>query len=473
MPDGVTREIKEAIKRGFTDSQQAITRHTTEIVGQELGSAFEDVKKITGAAFSPFKSAFASLTGRDKDTPKVDKERNNLLQEMVDYFHEQEKARGRMFDPKEKKSPWYAILIGVGALVGAIAGQILLPFTLLFQALMKIKPIARAIDSIGDFFKNIIRLAKIRLLRSERIVGFFLKVTNWFKKIIGPFRNIFVFAERFGFGTLFSAFKTGFKFLAWPLQILLSAIDFIKGFIAAEGTLLDRIKGGMWGVIEGFVDLPVKLFGWLADWVLRQFGIEIEGGVGPKIMQGLRFIFDLLFKFYYVTIPNLIKEWIGKSIGFIGDRLSQLGGFEFFKDTFDKAKAVFKTIIDSYVNLFWSVIDFFKGIIMKLPDWIPGAETLKETLGELEGPSPSKEIEEMAKDKQRVAATAAVRRATMDEEQERKNEEMRKELKRASDVQIKTATALTGVTTTERRAEPEQIPDQTDNYLVGAALLGS
>ena len=59
--------------------------------------------------------------------------------------------------------------------------------------------------------------------------------------------------------------KLGFKVFGWPLTILLGVIDFIRGFVSTEGTMAEKIKGGLVKVVDGLIGLPVKLFGWIAD----------------------------------------------------------------------------------------------------------------------------------------------------------------------------------------------------------------
>jgi len=122
-------------------------------------------------------------------------------------------------------------------------------------------------------------------------------------------------------GKLFKAVKFGFKWLGWPLTIILSTIDFIRGYAETEGSMFDKIKNGLWKAIEGFIELPVRFIGWVTEKVLGMFGIKAEGIAG-KMMDGLKqafgmvldgwvLIFEIL-KTSVISIVNLVAEWIKK-----------------------------------------------------------------------------------------------------------------------------------------------------------------
>jgi len=479
MPDTITRELKDAIKKGFSDAQQVTARHTADIIGDELGKGLEDVKKLTGAALTPLKGLIGRFTG-GRDETKSDRKRNSLLKDMVDYFHRQEKAAGRQFDPKKKKGPmgvlWMAA-IALAAVLGAVVGKIVLPFTLLFAALTKIKPIARGINKIGDvfttFFRKVVSFARLtklpafKALKPGVLVKLFAGLYNFFAKILSPFMKVFAFAQKLGLGTLFSAFKTGFKFLAWPLQIILSVIDFIKGFVQTEGTIAQKIMGGLWEVIDGFIGLPVRLFGWIADWVLKQFGIEIEGGVGNRIMNSLKSLWDGITT-AILNLGPIIGEWFNERMNSLKQRLT--GVADFLAPVTAKVSSFFDDMGERISTFFNDMIQKLIGWIMKLPKWIPGVKTLQEELGGMVAEEePTKRIDEIEKDKQRMAAEAAARRAAKEDMERKQRDKDREEQKRANDINIKTATALTNQTRQEKPVA-ENPPDQNDNNFISLAL---
>lgn len=490
MAEKMTTEIKLAIQKGFVDASTTVNKHTAEVIGNELGGAIEDAKKLTGAMLSPLAAAF-----KKDDVPKEDKERNSLLTEMVDYFAKQEAAAGRKFDPKEKKSPWYKLLIGVGLIVGGIAGALLLPFTLLWKGLMTIKPIAVFFGKIGRY------IAKTQMYK------YFDDLMMWFKKL--PVLGKFI-----------SAFKTGFRFLAWPIQVILSAIDFIKGFAGTEGDIIAKIKGGLLNVIKGFIDLPVKLFGWIADWFLGLFDIKVKGGsakvIMDNVMQFAGIFIDNIIEFFSMILEGykLIWQFIGPSvIQFIknlGTYFLQLwedtkvviGAFqEFGKITLTAIGEFFAwlkpalvelwTFITSPVKILMAVVDWIKGNIAQdmqiigkvktvfdeivtflidwifsLFSWIPGIDKVKKKVTDFIGVQnePTKEVDAITQSRKTAAATYATRQATKEEMAMRAQKETTKELARGNIATMKTAAAITNNNRVEYTTEP--IADETDNKLM-------
>lgn len=496
MAEKMTTEIKMAIQKGFVDASTTVNKHTAEVIGNELGGAIDDAKKLTGAMLSPLAAAF-----KKDDVPKEDKERNSLLTEMVDYFAKQEAAAGREFDPKEKKSPWYKLLIGVGLIIGGIAGAILLPFTLLWKGLMAIKPIAMFFGKIGAFIKG------------TKMFTYFDDLIKWFHKL--PVLGRFI-----------SAFKTGFKFLAWPIQVIMMAVDFIKGYMGTEGDIIAKIKGGLLSVIKGFIELPVKLFGWIADWFLGLFDIKVKGGSAKVIMDNVMqfagiFIDNIIATFTAIgdfmkfiwkligpTVIEIVKDFV-VDIGIIVDTLSAawetfkpwmaekilwLGGF--FTDKVKPMLVSFWDLITSPIKMIKGTIDWIKGnikqdmesinkiktvfneIILFLVDWIfglfswiPGMDKVKKKVTDFIGVQnePTKEVDQVIASRKNTAATYATRQATKDEMAMRAQKDTTKELARGNIATMKTAAAINNNNKVEYATEP--IADETDNKLMGLQML--
>jgi hypothetical protein len=498
MAEKMTTEIKLAIQKGFVDASTTVNKHTAEVIGNELGGAIEDAKKLTGAMLSPLAAAF-----KKDDVPKEDKERNSLLTEMVDYFGKQEAAAGRKFDPKEKKSPWYKLLIGVGLIVGGIAGAILLPFTLLWKGLKAIKPIAVFFGKIGLFIKG------------TKMFTYFDDLMKWFKKL--PILGRFI-----------SAFKTGFKFLAWPIQVILMAIDFIKGFAGTEGDIIAKIKGGLLSVIKGFIELPVKLFGWIADWFLGIFDIKVKGGSAKVMMDnvmqfagifidniigfltaiwdGMKFIWKLIGP----TVIEIVKDFV-VDIGIIVDTLSAawdtfkpwmqgklLWIGSFFTDKVKPMLIAFWDLITNPIKIIEGTVNWMKGLFQKggelggkmvekvknvfvelgnaiinwildlfppkLKNWIAKKIGIKQPENE-----PTKQIDSIITGRKTTAATYATRQATKEEMAMKAQKETTKELARGNIATMKTAAAITNNNKVEYVTEP--IADETDNKLIGFAMM--
>lgn len=186
----------------------------------------------------------------------------------------------------------------------------------------------------------------------------FGKVAKMFTKIEGlPF-----------IGKLFKSVKFGFKILGWPLTLLLSMIDFIKGFKDMEGTLFEKVKGGLWEAFTGFFELPIKFVGWVVEKVAGLFGVELTG-IGDKLMEIIKSGFKLGLDFSPI---HPIVEFIQGFFGTEGPFMEKIkGGFtgllDAVKDTFSNWV---KPILDAVTPIVSGVVDFFKNIWNTMVDWI-------------------------------------------------------------------------------------------------------
>lgn len=161
-------------------------------------------------------------------------------------------------------------------------------------------------------------------------------------------------------GRLFKAVKFGFKFLGYPLTIILSLIDFIKAYKETEGSTWEKIKAGLWAAIEGFIELPVRFIGWVVEKVLGWFGIEVTG-VGDKLMAAFKGLFDaILFGWEQIfKLINIEWSWIAPKIK------------EWTTMLLDALNPVINWIID-----FWN--DIIGWIQSLLPEsWAKGLESFK------------------------------------------------------------------------------------------------
>lgn len=149
----------------------------------------------------------------------------------------------------------------IGVILGGIVSKFMIPFTILsktIQALSKIK-----------------------------IVGKIFSTFSVFREILKPLDKLIDFAKQFGkigkyFPTLFKkGFLLGFKAFTRFFQPIISVIQFIKGFISEEGTIIDKIKNGLMFVVKDLIELPARLVGWISDNILNFLGMEVsEGGTG-------------------------------------------------------------------------------------------------------------------------------------------------------------------------------------------------
>ena len=126
-------------------------------------------------------------------------------------------------------------------------------------------------------------------------------------------------------GKLFKGIKWGFKWLGWPLTLILSLIDFIKGYAEAEGGTLEKIKAGLWSALEGLLEFPVSVMAWFVEGLLSWFGIE-ELNLKDKIMgflkDGFGYIFDGI-----IYIGKEFGLWVWDTAKMLWNGLKTLGSF--------------------------------------------------------------------------------------------------------------------------------------------------
>lgn len=135
------------------------------------------------------------------------------------------------------------------------------------------------IKAVKDFFGRI----------GQTVSDFFKPIRNFFSadgplgKVVNIVRNAFSFASE-GSGFLKSLRVLGRVIgkLAWPIGILMSVVDAVtgafKGFVNTEGTILDKVIGGIAGGISGFyegiIGAPLDLIKDIVAWIAGKFGFE-------------------------------------------------------------------------------------------------------------------------------------------------------------------------------------------------------
>ena len=116
-------------------------------------------------------------------------------------------------------------------------------------------------------------------------------------------------------GKLVKAVKFGFKWIGWPLQMLLGVFDFIKGYKESEAdTIWGKLKDGLWSAFEGFIEIPVKLLTWAVEKVLEWFGVEFDGKeAADKILGIAEKLFYMVFEGWEM-IFGFVKKGIDKIV---------------------------------------------------------------------------------------------------------------------------------------------------------------
>jgi hypothetical protein len=328
---------------------------------------------------------------------------------------------------KKKKT---GILGALGLLLGMSVAA--------FAAWLKAKFMAISLLWKGFKLTGLFKLIKLRT------IGFFSKMAR-FVEVLKKLPII---------GRIIGAFKAGLK-LGWLLNIVFAFIDFMKGFREKEGTLFEKIKAGLWAAIEGFIELPVKFFGWVVEKVAGLFGVELEG-VSNRIMGWIKKIYDF------------IGDFIGKGLSGIGslsvDLYSKWSGM---------LMSAIEPIVAGVANFF---IDFWNSAVewiqSKIPDWLPGSDKITSGLESTQisriepldkkEKSPVEKISDL--DAEKIKAEKVRNQKSLKTQEELLNEQ-----KKARKDSNQANTAIHNVMANQQTnggntSELQQIPDELDNY---------
>jgi hypothetical protein len=325
----VFKELLKSSKTATAIQQQAsqavstVSTHVREVLGpvQELvdftKATFKNIGDFFKGVFEDVKEFFGWTLGDDTDD-KIHKEsvkQTHFLKRIWQYFLEQRTKEFRRDIKKTKEKFPTSMLVALGILgwlgfvLGGILRQILLPFEVLL---------------------------KLPLLRK-------LKQLKWIKRLTGFFDDILRWLEKIPLlGRLVKGVRIGFKWLGWPLQILLSLIDFIRGYSASEGDILDKIKAGILFALTQFFELPIRVFGWL----MKKLGWETateDTLIAVKSAFGK--ILDIIFypfRWIYDTLSAVsFKEGVIDPIKIILDNIKNFFT-EFFTRIYTSLKEVFE-----------------------------------------------------------------------------------------------------------------------------------
>jgi len=423
--------------RQFTARHIAKTAKGTELITNRLeeirdilsistGVDLDEVKKadtgrrlLAKVIMSPFTliasttklmySSFAKSLLKDDEaeeqratTYELMEQQTELLEDIVDFFGARRKEElMEERPPKKKKEPPWLVILGaavfaLGLTIGAVTRSLFLPFELLGKALKGVKKVAQVLDKIGEFF------AKAASLKPGKIAKMMGWVTQFTRSI--PLLGKFV-----------TGLAKGFRVLGWPLQIVLSLISFVKGFMKTEGGIITKIKGGLMKTVEDFIKFPVKLIGWISDWVLGLFGISIKGGVGEKLLSGImwtveRAINIILAPFRMIKAGvDLLLEvfakskiedgWFSKTIMFIGNIFKNVWNIFLYQTPLGQVIIGVQKLwsffsgggesADVKKGWFEQLIDYIRELPGRIKDWlienIPGGKFIGKGLGAIKG----------------------------------------------------------------------------------------
>lgn len=365
------------LQNGMQNAMGTIKGHIDGILGETKTLILDPIMNIGSTAFDMLMST--EIPEGDQMTHNFLDRINDRLDDMVGISKDdklrklrEDKGEGLFGGIFDDLSMFGMILTGVGLTLGGLVGAIIKPFQVL-QSMTKIMtPFISMMKSLGNlkFIKPIMSLFG----KGGQILTSI--------KFLQP---------------LFIGFAQGFTKLAWPINILLGAIDFFKGFIgSSETSFLGKLIDGIKSAFLGFFDLPIRLFGWVADKILGLFGKEIEGGVGGQIIKGISGLFDNVLKPFGSFISFIIeKTVVALKVygGFLIDGLKVIGNiFGIFKNLlmFDSEAlaANFSNIgslIDGmFTKLFDGIAEFF-GVEVILADVKMAFQGFIDTLTSIPG----------------------------------------------------------------------------------------
>ena len=437
-------DLKDEVKSGLKNVGSVTGKHMSDIMGSTFMSVFDDLKSVAGSIWNMSKNALGFFTGNEEDETDSEKatqeirdsideltsggkletyspdiqeafkflsenlgddaeKTQDILSLLNENFEENQLARTKAAlkdkQPKIKSTPLMMAVMALGVLIGAVVKSLIIPFELLYQGLNKLMPIGKWLSDLGS---SLLKLPGLKTFgkggKGLEILG---KISGFFKEL--PKRSKLI-------GKFVKGFMKGFKILGWPLTILLGVIDFIKGFMTTEGSIIDKIKGGLIGAIKGFIEFPVKVIGWIADKILGLFGVEIKGGAGNAMMKGLMWVvskaldvilwpFRMLYKGFKMIIDFFSSSKEGEEGPGILDKLIDASKQALYfitwpyrmlykgliwlvgKATEFAASDTGQSVLDTIIDMSKQAIDFitwpyrmlYKGI-KKIIDWFATSE---------------------------------------------------------------------------------------------------
>jgi hypothetical protein len=460
---GLFKGLKENLSSLFGQ----IKSHFLGLFGEEsewfgiLGSIYDSVKGF----FGWFARGFIFLFKR---SPAWAKKMTGTLSKMYALQMKQVKL-GFLDDDKKKK----------GGLLGAL-GLALFLAGAMFAGWLKARLMSLVMMWKGFKLTGIFKSLKLRMLKFFGDKG----ISGWFTKLWKILKRVPIL------GRLLQGLKFGLKWLGWPITILMGIIDFIKGFSETEGSLFEKVKGGLWAALEGFIELPVMFIGWVVEKILGMFGVEVDG-IADKMMAWIHVAFDFLADFNPLApLMDFIEGFMGTE-GTFWEKIK--GGFngvmEGLKGRFDKwgtsLMQAIQPIIAGVVNFFlgfWnSAVQWIMDKVDWLP-WFPGKGGVLDMIGDLKAEE-MKAVEKTAQSPLDMANEYEKKRIDAKQKENKELKDSVKEGTKATEKAAKanegTLNAVTTIASNQKQAagggggvDTQQIPDELDNYIMDVKNYG-
>lgn len=435
MPEpNAFKEVTDAVKQATKDVTKQITglaqdgvtkiRQTFSEEMEELMAFGETVFGRVKAAVSPMFAYLTRFFFKSKFLQGTLATLKNLLK------IEKKREKRDLAKMGLKKDWWGLILKGMGLLLGGAAGlaigalgailapilgPIIKPVEIMVKAfrfisgkLSAAKKFFTAKDPFGlgafsqpmkeggilrrifDWFKGLKRFfPKSVITAAETGIKWAGKIGKWIGKIGKLFMKAVRFVGKWGGSFVIKAFMKGLNKIFWPFQIVMSAIEFVKGFMATEGDFVDKWVGGVKAVIKDFFGFPISLFGKLIDWVAEKFGIE-NLGAEKFLTDGFNKFVDTIAK-----LPIWVKDQFLEKMGMAFNAIKEI-------DFVDMITGVFDFIVGIWDRFIIKIHEWAQ----YLPDWmikdstgglLKGLESMAESAEERESDRLAREQLEIQK----------------------------------------------------------------------------
>jgi len=342
---GVIRSMTSQVGRmgeAVTELYSGISDKVNEVFVDEKRGLIDPVVNMTkGIGGALGVKGFQST---EKKKLKTAEKTTNILKDILELQREQLNitkvqtlisGRGR-FDAMLilLKKLFRGILMGIGATIGLVIGGAVGIVTMHFKALFyPFTLLMRGVNGLVKSFtdaKTLVELvfAPFKALTVEgSIIGkavttikSFIGEGSIIGKLIGYFKGLFTTIHTFIknskiLAPLFEGLAKGFrigkavfgKFFFWLMFI----VDFFMGFAKTEGSIGDKIIGGLKSALLGIVELPLKILGWVYD------KLTDGEGTGAKLIKSYKSFMDSYFSLMLELGPILWKMLKGMFGGIV------------------------------------------------------------------------------------------------------------------------------------------------------------
>ena len=241
----------------------------------------------------------------------------------------------------------------------------------------------KAVTAIGKSLKTIGGVISKGMKTIGKVISLIAKP---FKAIFGIGKSLVGMSKTAGMIMKFaSGFGTVLGKIFLPITILMSAFDFITGFMDGykEDGIMGGLEGGLSKLLKGLIGMPLDLLKDGVSWILGKFGFE----QASETLDAFSFstLIDKMVKGFFDAVDGIVG-WLGDKFSFstIGEALTSMlnliwmpavlfkewlitplvnwiGGF--LEVPPEKLKAITDfDILGTIGNALDNIIDFFKGI---------------------------------------------------------------------------------------------------------------